>query len=50
MLRVGLEEGPEDGRARVQLERRFGEGFLEEASVKLGFEGCIGVCLMRGPR
>lgn len=29
---------------------RFGEGFLDEASVKAGFGGYMGVCQMRVPR
>ena len=46
MASIGVVEGPKDGKARVQLERGFGEGFLQEALVKLGFEGCIRLCQM----
>lgn len=39
-----MEEGTKDGKTRVHLRRGFGESLLGEALVKLGFEGCIGVC------
>lgn len=50
-LRVRAEwrkEGSEAGGTKLRLERGFREGFLEAASVKLGFEGCVGVCQEEG--
>lgn len=43
---VGVEEGPKDGKAKVQLEKGFGEDFLQKALLKLGFEGYVRVCQM----